>query len=425
MKQKLLFFIVILISSNVFSQKNNFDKYFKYETLRLDYIHAGNSESEYIYFEKLKQEPFWGGSRKNLIDVFNYGDYRVEVLDKKTEKVIYSYGYSTLFQEWQATEEAKSLNKSFYESVTVPFPKNPIIIIIEKRNKKYTYDEIFRYEVSPDNMFIKKGLEYNFETKDILDNGNPAKKVDIVILAEGYTKNEMPKFEKDAEKMMNTLFSYQPFKSNKNKFNVHLVLSHSEESGTDIPGDNIWKNTLFNSNFYTFGSERYITTQDYETVRDVAALAPYDQIFILVNTAKYGGGGIYNFLNLCVADHKLAPQVFVHEFGHGFGGLADEYWTSEVAVQDYFSQDIEPSDPNITTLVNFESKWADLVKKNTPIPTPSTPEYKNKVGVFEGGGYVAKGVYRPQQDCMMRALEYDFCKVCNRSIKKIIKFFSE
>lgn len=424
MKSYLIVFF-LLLTGLIYSQQINFDDYFTNKTLRLDYIHAGNSDTAIVYFEQLKQEPFWGGSHVNLVDNFNYGEYKVLVYDVTSNELLYSRCYSTLFHEWQATDEAKEINRSFYESVVVPFPKKNVKIVIQERDRRNNFFDIFEIEVSPHNMFIKKDLVYDFETYTIIENGDPAKKVDIVFLAEGYTADEVVKYKRDVQKYVNALFSYEPFKSNKNNFNIHVVVSISDESGTDIPGDSIWKNTILNSNFYTFGTERYLTTQDFKTVRDVAALAPYDQIYILTNTSKYGGGGIYNFYNLCVSDHSAASKVFVHEFGHGFGGLADEYWTSDVAVDDYYPTDIEPADPNITTMVDFNSKWADMVSDKTPVPTPQTNDYINTVGVFEGGGYVEKGVYRPQQNCMMRALSHPFCKVCQRSIQQMIDFYSE
>lgn len=417
--------IFVAFSAVLFGQQVKFDDYFTNQTLRLDYIHAGNSDTAIVYFEQLKKEPFWGGSHVNLVDTFNYGEYKVLVYDVVTNVLLYSRCYSTLFHEWQATPEADEINRSFYESVVVPFPKKEIKIVIQERDNRNNFFDIFEMEISPYNMFIKRDLVYDFETYTLIDNGDPAKKVDIVFLSEGYTIDEVIKYKRDVQKYVNQLFKYEPFKSNKNKFNIHVVVSISEESGTDIPGDSIWKNTILNSNFYTFGTERYLTTQDFKTVRDVAALAPYDQIYILTNTDKYGGGGIYNYYNLCVSDHQAAPAVFVHEFGHGFGGLADEYWTSDVAVDDYYATDVEPADPNITTLVDFNSKWADMVDANTPVPTPANQQYLSTVGVFEGGGYVEKGVYRPQQNCIMRSLSYPFCKVCQRAIQQMIDFYSE
>ena len=426
MKLKFIAIFFLLIAIQVSAQKINFDDYFLPKTLRFDYIHAGNSEDEYIYQEQLVEEPFWGGSQTNLIDKFNYGEFRLMVYDSKTGTLIYSRGYATLFQEWQATEEAKTLSRSFYESVVFPFPKNPVIIEIQKRDKKNNFQNLLRTEIKPDNYFIKKEIPYDFKTSKILDNGEPANKVDIVFISEGYQRREMGKFKQDAQRFANALFNYSPFKENKDKFNIYTVQAYSKESGTDMPGDDIWKNTIVNSNFYTFGTERYITTMDVKTVRDLAGLVPYDQIYILVNTDKYGGGGIYNFYNLCVVDNQHSELVFVHEFGHGFGGLADEYWTSDVGVQDYYDLSVEPADPNITTLVDFESKWKDMVAKDTPIPTPDTDQYNNTIGVFEGGGYVEKGIYRPYRDCIMKSLQTnEFCPVCQKALENMIKFYSE
>ena len=285
---------------------------------------------------------------------------------------------------------------------------------------------MFQTEIKPDNYFIIKEPPYDFKTAKILDNGDPAKNVDIVFIPEGYQRSEMGKFKQDAQHFADALFNYSPFTENKDKFNIHIVEAYSKESGTDIPGENIWKNTIVNSNFYTFGTERYITTMDVKTVRDLAGLVPYDQIYILVNTEKYGGGGIYNFYNLCVTDNSYSELVFVHEFGHGFGGLADEYWTSDVGVQDYYDLSVEPTDPNITTLVDFESKWKDMIDKDTPIPTPDTKEYDNVIGAFEGGGYVEKGIYRPYRDCIMKSLQTnEFCPVCRKALENMIIFYTE
>ncbi len=425
MKHTLLVIGIILFSVSLQAQKVDFDKYFTNKTLRFDYIDAGNSDTAYIFLQQIKQEPYWGGPHHNLIDTFNYGKLRFQAFDKKSGKLIYSTTYNTLFLEWQASPEAKQTSRSFYESVVMPYPKNDITIKIQRRNKKNQYYTVFTYNFSPGSIFVKKDLVYNFETKDILNNGDPAQKVDIAILAEGYTKKEMKDFQEDAKRLVDTLFAYEPFKSHKQDFNVHLILSYSNESGTDIPGDSIWKQTIVNSSFWTFNIERYLTTTDFKSVRDVAALVPYDQIYILVNTKKYGGGGIYNFFNLCCSDHIASPQVFVHEFGHGFGGLADEYGYGDDANEDMYDLSVEPPEPNITTLVDFDKKWKNMVTPGTPIPTPAIPKYKDAVGAFEGAGYLSKGIYRPQQNCMMRALAYPFCKVCNKALTQMIEFYTD
>jgi len=427
MKKNLIIIILLFVAFSTFAQKINFDEYFLPKTLRFDYIHAGNSKTETVYLKQFKEEPYWGGSQTNTIDPFNYGEFRLMVYDLTSNKLIFAQGYATLFQEWQATEEAQKISRSFYESVTIPYPKNSVKIVIEKRDRKNKYTSLFEIDFIETDFFVKKEKVYDFKTSRILDNGDPSKNVDIVIIPEGYTKQEMSKFRADAQRFSDAIFNYSPFDKYKNKFNIHIIEAYSKESGTDIPGKDIWKNTIVNSSFYTFGIERYITTTDVKSVRDIASLVPYDQIYILVNSTKYGGGGIYNFYNLCVADNFSSELIFVHEFGHGFGGLADEYWTSDVGVQDYYDLTVEPADPNITTLVDFESKWKHMVNKNTPIPTPSdVGKYRNKVGAFEGGGYVEKGIYRSSFNCYMKALDADnFCPVCQDALERMIKFYTE
>jgi hypothetical protein len=236
----------------------------------------------------------------------------------------------------------------------------------------------------------------------------------------------MEKFREDAKRVTQYLFDEEPFKSEKEKFNVSAVLTPSPESGTDIPGEHIYKNTRFNSTFYTFDVSRYLTTSDMKNILDAAALVPYDQIYVLVNTERYGGGGFYNFVSVCTADNSLTKEVFVHEFGHGFAGLGDEYYTSDVAYEDFYNLKIEPWEPNITTLVNFGSKWKSMVKESVEIPTPRTAKYENTVGVYEGGGYMSKGIYSPFIDCQMKSnTAKGFCPVCAESIKKVIQFYSE
>jgi hypothetical protein len=237
---------------------------------------------------------------------------------------------------------------------------------------------------------------------------------------------EMGIFISDCEKFADHLFSFEPYKEHKDKFNLRGVLASSENSGSDIPADSSWQKTILNTTFYTFNSERYCMTFDNKSVRDLAANAHYDQIYILVNTAKYGGGSIYNYYSVSVNSNLYASKIFIHEFGHGFAGLGDEYYDSEVAYSDFYPLDIEPWEPNLTTLINFNKKWKNLLVGNTPVPTPAENKYLNKTGVFEGGGYVSKGVYRPAVDCLMNSFKADvFCEVCRISVEKMILFYSE
>ena len=361
-----------------------------------------------------------------MIDKFDYGKYKFIVKDEKSGEEIYTRTYSTLFSEWQTTDEAKKTTKSFSETVTLPFPKKSVVVEFYSRDRKNLLHKKFEYKVDPKNYFIKKERVQQFDNFKVLYNGDPSIKVDIVIIPDGYTKDEMQKFKDDCNKFSEYLFNISPYKQNKDKFNIWAVESPSKESGTDIPADGVWKSTIANSSFYTFDSERYLMIVDNKNLRNLAANAPYDQIFVLVNSSKYGGGAIYNHYSVCSSDNKYSDYVFPHEFGHGFAGLADEYYTSDVAYQDFYPLDIEPLEPNITTLVDFDSKWKDMVDTDTPIPTPDEKIYSNKVGAFEGGGYVAKGVYRPKQDCSMKSISVDnFCPVCQRAIQWIIDFYTK
>jgi hypothetical protein len=408
------------------SAQSEFMKWFSDGSLRIDYILAGTSNNSEFYLQSLKKEAFWGGSKTNLTDSMGYGEFLCKVFPEESNNLIYSRGFSTLFQEWQTTAEASVIKKGFYESTVIPFPKSPIRFEIYEREGGSAYVLKLSVKIDPANYFIEPSPGLNYDVEKIRISGEPDKCVDIVFIPEGYTRNQMGKFKSDINRLADSLFSVKPFSDYKNKFNIYAVLAPSIDEGADIPGAHIWKNTLVNSGFYTFDSERYLTTLDFWRVRDIAALAPNDQIYVLVNTTKYGGGGVYNHYSLTSASNELSSQVFIHEFGHGFAGLGDEYYTSDVSYSDFYSPKIEPWEPNLTTLVNFSSKWKNLLGTTTPIPTPVTPESIKNTGVFEGGGYVAKGVYRPAYDCRMKSNTPDgFCKVCELSIEKMILFLTQ
>ncbi len=422
---KKLIFLLLIIPNTLFAQIN-FDDYFLPKTLRFDYTRAGNSDTSYVFFEQIKEEPFWGGSKVNLVDKFNFGDYRLMLYDSTGTKLIYSRGYSTLFREWIDTEEAKRTSRSYYEAVVMPFPKHKAILRLQNRDKKNVFHTVFEYEIDPQSYFIVKDKYDKYPVEKLHGKQNPEKALDIIVLPEGYTEAELPKFRKDVKRFIGYFFKVKPFKQNKDKVNFWIVNAPSQESGTDIPGEGIWKNTILNTHFYTFDSERYLTTRDINTIRNLAAYAPYDQIYILVNTSKYGGGGIYNYYNLCMADNEYAEQVFTHEFGHAFAALADEYQYGYTNADELYDMSVEPWQVNITNLVNFESKWKNMVEKGMPIPTPDTEEYRNRVGAFEGAGYVHKKIYRPVYDCKMRSNQTDdFCPVCLKTVNEMLDFYTK
>jgi hypothetical protein len=422
MKNLLLIFVLFLNSEFGICQ---FNTYFDSGTLRMDYIISGNSNVENFAFKQFKKEEFWGGSQKNLIEDFEYGQYLVKVFDKESGKLIYSRGYGSLFQEWSATEEAKLFSRSFEETVVLPFPKVPVIISVYSRNSRMLFDQKFTIEFDPAKTFCLIKNDHKAPSIEILNNKDASRAVDIVVLPEGYTADEIGKFLNDCKTLVEQMFSFQPFTDLKSNFNVHAVWVASEETGCDDPNAKKEVSTPFNASFNTLYSDRYCMTLSNHDVRDYAANAPYDQIYILVNTEKYGGGGIYNYYSVSVSGNLKSPKVFIHEFGHSFAGLADEY-AYEDSFEDIYDKDTEPWEPNITTLVNFDKKWKNMVDKGTKIPSEVSDVSKAKLGAYEGAGYVKKGVFRPLPDCMMRSFEGDiFCPVCDKAIRKMTAFYSE
>jgi hypothetical protein len=404
---------------------SQFDRFFENSTLRMDYIHSGSFDTENYAFSGFKKEAYWGGSQKHLIEDFEYGKYLVKVTDAKTGNLLYSRGYGSLFHEWSTTEEGKKIVKAFEETVVMPFPKHKILITLFSRNTKMVFEEKFSIGFDPENTGYFKKNDHSAPVIEIQRSGTPEKNVDIVILPEGYTDAELGKFISDCHTLMQQMYSYKPFTDLQNKFNAHAVWIPSAESGSDDPNNKKEVNTAFNSSFNTFYSDRYCMTLSHHKVRDYAANAPYDQIYILVNTDKYGGGAIYNFYSVSVSGNLRSPKVFIHEFGHAFAGLADEY-AYEDSFENMYEKGVEPWEPNITTLVSFDKKWKDMIEKDIPVPTPATDEYIDDHGVFEGAGYQSKGVYRPRQDCLMRSFNGDlFCKVCSKAIEDMVRFYGE
>ncbi|MCU0366518.1 MAG: IgA Peptidase M64 [Bacteroidales bacterium] len=403
-----------------------FDEHFTDRTMRFDFILAGNSESTKVFPVSVNNEPFWGGSLQNLTDPFNYGNFRYEVFDAVTGTLLYSKGFCTLYQEWQTTAEAKRIEKSFHEVATFPFPKNKVRFVLSIRGREGLFTKLYETAIDPASYFIINEKPDEALATRIYGSGDPHTSLDIAFLSEGYTKGEMGKFRADVKRMADILFEEAPFDKYRERINIWAVEAPSQESGTDVPGEGIYVNTALNSSYYTFDVDRYLTTQDIRTVNDYAAAAPHDQIVVLINSPRYGGGGVYNYYSAVTSDHKFTPQVFTHEFGHGFAGLADEYYSSEVAYEEFYPLSVEPWEPNITTMVNFESKWKDLIARSVPVPTPNTKKYTGVTGLFEGGGYSAKGIFRPSFDCRMKSNEAEsFCEVCQRAVEEMILFYLE
>ena len=415
---------ILFISSLALSAQNNFDKYFTDKVLRFDFMLAGNSQKTLVFPVGMKEEPFWAGSKINLINPFNSGNFKYELFDTTGKTLIYSRAFSTLYQEWQTTPEAKAIERSYYEVATMPYPKEKVRFILSKRELNGLFSKLYETVIDPSDYFIRKENPIKVATSKIYDGGDPHTAVDLAFIAEGYTADEMGKFRDDVKKMADYLFAEAPFSDYKNKINIWAVEAVSQDSGTDIPGENIYVNTALNSSFYTFNIDRYLTTQDIKAVNDYAAVVPHDNIIVLINSSRYGGGGVYNYYSGTTTGHLLSPKVFIHEFGHGFAGLADEYYSSAVAYDEFYPLDVEPWEPNITTRVNFESKWKKMIGNDIPLPTPPEEKFKNVTGLFEGGGYSAKGIYRSEMDCRMKSNgPKGYCTVCRNAVKEMIEFY--
>jgi len=425
MKIKLFFALIFFFCTHFTYAQKTFGQYFENKTLRIDFALSGNSLFQAAAIQQIREEPVWGGPVRNLIDGFNYGGYYVNVYDKESNELIYSRGFNTLFEEWRTTEQAVTETQSWTNTVVIPFPKEEIVLEITARDKEnQQFSPLLKQAVDPASIFIDRSTLKKNQVINIQEKGNPADKVDLVFVAEGYTAAEQQKFEADARRFAESLFTFPPFDKCRDDFNIRAVALVSEDSGMDISGAGVYKNTALNSGYYTFGIDRYLTVQDMKPIRDAVWNVPCDAIFVLVNTDTYGGGGMYNFYAIGTSDNERTLQIFVHELGHSFAGLADEYFSSEVAYNDFYSLEQEPWEPNITTLVNFGNKWYDLLPQNTPIPTPVSNENLDKTGVYEGGGYLSKGIYRPAIHCMMRDYA-PFCPACSRAILRMVDYLTD
>ena len=413
------------IGNDALQAQVDFATYFEPKSLRVDFALSGNAKEQHAALQQLREEPVWGGPVKNLIDPFEYGSYYIKIYDLQTNTLIYSRGFDTLFGEWRTTDQATKETQSWTNSISIPYPKKPVMLeLLARERSDNRFYPLWKIEIDPESIFIDKSPLKDLYTEKLQYNGDPVEKVDLVFLAEGYTETEMDKFSADARRFMDVLFQTAPFSMRRSDFNVWGVHLISEESGTDHSGQGLFRNTALNSGFNTFGISRYLTTPDIKSIRDAVWNVPCDAIFVLVNSPMYGGGGMYNFYAIGTADNTQILRVFVHELGHSFAGLGDEYFASEVTYNDFYYPNVEPWEPNLTTLVNFDSKWKNRLPADTPIPTPVEGPYADQLGVFEGGGYMAKGMYRPLNHCIMRDGPL-FCPVCQHTIEQMIDYFTD
>lgn len=426
-KTFLSLFLGLAVCSSGYCQ--SFEEFFADKTLRADYLFTGNKKNQSVVLDELKSMEGWAGRRSNLNKLPLSGNGQLTMVDKATGVVIYRTSFSSLFQEWLGENEAETLSKGYENTFLMPFPKKETLVTVELFNARHEVSASFTHTVRPDDILIKKIGQNNVtEYKYLLKSGSPENCIDVVIMAEGYSRGDMQTFYRDAQKACDAIFSHSPFKENKNHFNLVAVASESTDSGVSIPRENVWRSTAVSSHFDTFYSDRYLTSSNVNDIHDWLAGIPYEHIIILANTDTYGGGGIYNSFTLTTAHHSKFEPVVVHEFGHSFGGLADEYAYTD-APSPLYPYDVEPWEQNITTLVDFESKWSDMLPKGFVSPTKITKDNYSSteaLGVYEGAGYSMKGIYRPVPDCRMRTNEAKaFCPVCQRALQRLIDFYTE
>ncbi len=424
----LLIFVCCMVVSAVVANAGDseFEQYFIDKGLRIDLFHTGTATTELFSIDELIEQPYWGGNPRSLIDTLNLGGYLVRVFDLQTNKQIYSRGYCTLFGEWVTTDEAiAEFPRTFHESVIIPYPLRPVQVRIDRRDRNNIFRNVYDLLIDPGDYHIRKEKRcHHFKVRELVKNGPADRRVDLVILGDGYQKTEMHKLREDADRFIEALFLTDPFKSRKRDFNVRLVETLSLDTGVDEPRKNIYKNNFLGLSFNTFDLERYMLSFYNKSVRDAASRAPYDLVVIIANTERYGGGGIFNLYSISCSDNEYDEYVFVHELGHALAGLADEYFSSDVAYNDMYPRGIEPWERNITALLDTtDVKWGDLIDDGTPVPTPPDSIYADVVGCFEGAGYSAKGLYRSSLDCRMFSKSLiDFCPVCRRAIEEVIDF---
>lgn len=410
---------ILLLTSNVlYAQKAD------RPVLRVDFFRCGNFNTDSIQIKEMFFQKNNSLGLPQMIDNINYGEYCVEAY-ASDGTCLFRRGYSSLFNEWKTTDDGRISFKKFEESLLIPYDSQMQYLIFSMRDSLDAWH--FQKKVNLKNaseLKYKKNKKY--PTQELNIAGAPEEKLDILFIPDGYSKKEMNLFAEDCRKAMGYIMNAKPFNEFSDKINFRAVLAPSKESGTDYPHRKIFKKTILNSTYNTFGSERYLTTLSYHTVMDVAASAPADHIIILVNDADYGGGGFYNFYTLASAHNSQTPFLIQHEMGHGLAGLGDEYYTSDVAYDSFYNSRVEPWEPNLTTLVDFESKWDSLLAPGTPVPTPITGNNCKTTGVFEGGGYSANGIYRPACECTMKSVIYNYyCEACKAAVRRVVSWYAE
>jgi len=444
----------------------DFDALFTGRTLRFDYHHTGDADEEHVAPDVLRLEAEWPGSRTKLLDDTNLGKYLFAVVDPETNRTVYSRGFASIYGEWETTGEARTTWRSFHESQRFPEPRRPVQLVLKKRGDDGLFHEIFSMRVDPKSRFVDRSPLAVAGQLLTLHRGGPIESsVDLLFVGEGYTAEQKDAFVEDVRGLLEVFWETEPYRSRKMDFNVRALQVPSVEPGISNPRAGVWRNTPLGLSFNAFDSDRYVLTYANKALREATARAPYDALVLLFNDRKYGGGGIFNLWATNAAGSNQADYLFIHEFGHSFAGLADEYYTSQVSYE-------EPSAPNVTALLDPENlKWGDLVAEDTPIPTPwdqdaydeasyayqekraalraegaseermeelfaevaaitgpmlRSEEHFGRIGAFEGAAYRAKGLYRSEADCIMFTRNpSSYCRVCTRAIERVIDLYAD
>ncbi len=481
MKPRIFLILWIFLTAQFLTAQSDlpFDRYFRDATLRVDYFHTGNAKEEHFTLDRIYAYRPWAGNPRHLLDNFNNGKYYVKVYDIATNRLIYSRGFNTLFGEYQTTQPAlDGISRTYHETVLIPEPRRLFLLVIEVRDRQNILHPRFTQKIDPDDYHIlRENPHPKVKVVPVVQNGSPHNHVDVVFIAEGYTDEEFDLFKQDLEERTKLFFSVEPYRSNKKRFNLYGLFVPSRDSGVDEPRRKLYRSTALGASFNALDSPRYLLTENNRTLRNIAGTVPYDAIFIMVNSKRYGGGGIYNQYAVFTAHSPATELVFVHEFGHSFAGLADEYYTSGTSYNDYYPQGVEPTEPNITALLDsVRLKWPNEVNPGKAVPTDWNKAFydslsirrqylrrkirdlefrgvkddslpvlrkkmneleqrlkdfirnhplRDKLGFFEGAGYRSTGLYRPMLNCMMFSnREKRFCKVCQKAIQNMIDFYS-
>ena len=468
------------------SRHDRFAEHFEDATLRVDLYHHGDATAEAVTVDRWLREVPWAGPRSRLDDPSPVGSYRVEVRSVDGDAVLFGASFDALFTEYRATEPALAgVARTYRESLRVPFPRHAVRIVLSARHVGVEPRRLLDVTVDPEtDRIATEPPPAGVQIVPAVTGPAHSAAFDVVVLGEGY--DDRDRFRAHLRRFADLLLSEEPYATLRDRISVTGLLPPSSDRGCDEPSHGVWRDTPFDASFDAFGSPRYLLTENTRALRDVASTVPYDTIIVMVDHARYGGGGIYGQYCIFTADNPWAGYLLLHELGHSFGGLGDEYYASGVAYTDLHPTDHEPPQPNLTALLDPTTlKWRDLVDDDVPLPTPwdkatfdaaeyawqqrrralqdgiaearrrGAPEpevaaleeqleqgareradassrqlaaerWAGRVGAFEGAGYASTGLYRPSVDCLMftRGLK-PLCPVCRRAVAARILAASE